>query len=117
MIGSEEQEQQQSDEKNGEDQADDLSVAAEEKSQLIDDEGDDVSENALISDGESGPFCGVHLPSDGADGGEAGRAEQVENEERITGQRRHALEIENAENGDDFFLGHKAHDGGDGGFL
>ena len=48
-----------------------------------------------------------------ADGGEAWGAQQVEDQEAVTGQLGHGDEVQDAEDADDFFLCHKAHDGRD----
>ena len=49
-----------------------------------------ITKEGSIADGRSGPLGVVHLPLDGAHGGEAGGAQQVENHERV---RSHSAKI------------------------
>ena len=53
-------------------------------------QGDDASEYALISDGNSEPSSVVHLPPDRAHGRETGSAQQIEQQERPGAQSREA---------------------------
>ena len=53
------------------DEADHVQVAREGAAELVDHQADQVSEAALIADGEPRPLLAVHLALDGADGREA----------------------------------------------
>ena len=68
-----------------EDQADDADAACEEAAELVDHQGDEVSEAALVADCEPSPLCVVHLALDCADSREAGSAEKVKDEEGVAG--------------------------------
>ena len=74
-----------------EEQAQGVGVAGEEAAELVDHQGDEVGEAALVADREPGPFGAVHLPFDRADGGEARGAQEVKDQERIAGDRREGL--------------------------
>ena len=56
----------------GSHQTDDVQAAGEGLAELVDHQGAQIGEAALIADGEPGPLGVVHLPLDGADSGEAG---------------------------------------------
>ena len=61
-------------------------LAAEQPAELIDDQADGVGKAALPADGRPRPLGVVHLALDGTDGREAGCAEQVENQEAVSGE-------------------------------
>lgn len=63
--------------------ADDVAVSGEEHPKLIDDQRKRIRKAALVADCKPSPFCAVHLPPDCADCGEAGRAQQVEDQEGV----------------------------------
>ena len=76
-----------------EDQADDADAACEEAAELVDHQGDEVSEAALVADCEPSPLCVVHLALDCADSREAGSAEKVEDEEGVAGDATVACQL------------------------
>lgn len=61
--------------------------AGEKETQLVNHQGNRVSQAGLTDDGDPGPFGAVHFPVNGADHGKARDAEQVEDQEGIRGER------------------------------
>ena len=103
-----------------------MQVASEGAADLVDDEGDDIGEAALIADGEPSPLCVVHLALDGAHSGEAGSAEQVEGQEGVAGDSGEggcdvivnvavAAVEQDTHGADDVLLCHQTGDGSHGG--
>ena len=64
----------------GSHQTDDVQATGEGLAELVDHQGTQISEAALIADGEPGPLGVVHLTLDSADRREAGSAQQVEHQ-------------------------------------
>ena len=65
----------------------------------------------MIADGKKCPFGTVHLSADRAHGGNAGSAQQVENQELIAGKGVEALAyiaVKHAENADDLLFSNKS---------
>ena len=75
--------------------AEDEAAEGEELVQLVDEESHDPAEAALVADGEPEPLGVVHLPADGAHGGEARGAQHVERDERA-----HGAHVERAGDGE-----------------
>ena len=61
LIGSEELEAHEAEKRDRDDEADGLCRAGDRETDLIDDQSDGVSKQALIADGEPGPLRVVHL--------------------------------------------------------
>ena len=121
LVGAEELEAHTQKKENGNDQPKNIPsahLAAEEQTELVDDEGNGVGETTLVSDGKRGPLPVVHLSADGTHSREAGSAEQVKEQEGEAGQRgkdggdRFAGHLQNRH---DLLLGHKTHEGSHGG--
>ena len=101
-----------------------VDVAGEEVAELVYHKGDNIGEAALIADCEPGPLCTVHLTLDSADSCEAGSAQKVEDEERISGYAGERLckgcinvalcAIEDAHRTDDVLFCDKSGDRSDG---
>ena len=60
------------------------------------------------------PLRAVHFPPDRTHGCDAGRAQEVEQQERIRRQLRQPLEFQDAEHADDLFLREQTHEGRNG---
>src|SRR5699024_4447027 len=105
--------------------------AGDQAAQLVDDQGHHIGEHAHVADGKGGPAGVVHLPLDGAHGGKAGGAQQVEDHKAVGRQRgevggdqppdllavfRHFAHAKgHGQGGDDVLLGDQAAHAGGGG--
>ena len=114
LVGLEEHVDHTGEDNDGRDQSDDVQAAGESVAELVDHQGNEVSKAALIADGEPSPLVVVHLTLDGADGGEAGSAQEVKYQEAVTGDAGECLSdvlvhgavaaaVEDAERADEAF--------------
>ena len=68
------------------DSANPETAAGKKQPQLVNNQSNGISEYRLVSDGEPGPFGIVHLALNGADRRKTGGAQQVKDQERVSGQ-------------------------------
>ena len=80
--GTEELEEDACEGDDGDDGAEAEALAREQHAELVDDQTDDIREPGHIPKRDPRPLGIAHLAPNGADGGEARRAQQVERAER-----------------------------------
>ena len=121
LMGFQQHIENQAGKGNGSNETHDLDATGKNQANLVNDEADCISKQALIPDGKPSPLGIVHLPLDGAHSRKAGSAEQVEGQEGIAtdggegaGQvavNRTRAAVENAHGTHDVFFCHQACDG------